>query len=273
MQLIFQGLPAAALIPLPAHNRLAEFLQRGEIHHLTLFFVVILVGAQVTGILSLWAASKAVARGEASTLFNAVKVWLFNWVLFIAIVASLFIIVPSVAKSETQARVLLVIGGLGLLSLMLILLIPMKVYVIGLLRSLGLLLLAGLINSGAVFVVELILISTMGLQKDIAELQTAIGKTPAEQRAFGERLTGQEAPDEIDRMLDDALHPIGPRPPLAQREGMVRTLQQKLAARQQALPRGDAAAQTAYNNELARYMEFRKEVIAERNGQPAAAQR
>jgi hypothetical protein len=271
MQLIFQGSPLAALIALPEHNRFSEFLQRGEIRHLLLFFTVMFVCGQVTGILSLWVASKAVAHEDASTLLNAVKVWLFNWVAVIVIAASLFFIVPSVAKSDAHSRVLLVIGGLGLLYLMLTLLIPMKVYVVGLLRSVGVLLLAGLINSSASLVLEMILIYSLGLQKDFAELQTTIGKTSAEQRAFGERMVGHEAPDEIDRMLDDALHPIGPRPPLPQREAMVRSIQQKLAVRQKALKLGDTGALAAYNRQLAGYLKFRNEVVAERNRQPAAA--
>jgi len=270
MQLIFQGPLLAGLISLPAHNRISEFLQRGEIRHFILFFLVMLVCGQLTGILSLWAASKVVAEKDAATLLNAVKVWFLNWVALIVIAAAVFVIVPSIAKTEAHVRVLLVIGGLGLLSLMLTLLIPMKVYVIGLLRSVGILLLAGLINSGAAFFLELILFTTLGLQKDIAELQTTIGKTPAEQQKFMDRLIGKEAPDEIDRLLDDALHPIGPRSPLPQRETMVRTLQEKLTARQKSLRPGDPDALAAYQAQIARYMTFRNEVIAERNGQPAA---
>jgi len=271
MQLIFQGPPLAELFPLPAHNHFSEFLQRGEIRRLLLFFLVMLVCGQVTWILSLWAASKAVAHEDASTLFNAVKVWLFQWVTFIAIAVGLFIMVPSVAKSDEHSRVYIVIGGLGLLYVMLILLIPMKVYVVGLLRSLAVLLLAGLMNSAVAVGLEVVLFRTLGLQKDIADLQSAIGKTPAEQRAFGERVAGKEAPDEIDRMLDDALHPIGPRPLLAERETMVQTLQQKLNARQNTLKPGDKSALAAFQNQLNRYLIFRNEVVAERHGQPAPA--
>ena len=229
-----------------------------------------LVVTQITWTLALWGASKAVVHRDASTLSNAVKVWLFNWVTVIAIVAGLCVIVPSVAKSDTHTRVILVLCGVALLYLMLILLIPMKVYVIGLLRSVGVLLLAGLINSGAVFALEMILIYSLGLQKDFVELQTAIGKTSAEQQAFWERMGGKEAADEIDRMLDDALHPIGPRPPLLQREAMVRTLQQKLSDRQKTLNLGNAGALAAYQAQLTRYMTFRNEVVAERNASPTA---
>jgi hypothetical protein len=271
MQLIFQGPPLAALVALPAHHRISEFLQRGDVRHFLIFFGVIFVLGQITGILGLWGASKAVAEKDHSTLGNAFKVWLFNWLVFVVIVAALCFIVPSVAKSDARSHALLLGGALLLLYVMLMLLIPMKVYFIGLLRSIGVLLLAGLISGGANTLLQVILMNAMGLGKDVVELQKSIGTTPAEHRAFGERLLGKEAPDEIDRMLDDAQRPIGPRPSLSERETLVRTLQQKLTARQKELQPGDTSAQSVYQAQISRYKAFLGEVLAERNGQPQPA--
>src|SRR5207302_4831466 len=117
----------------------------------------------------------------------------------------------------------------------------------------------------AMFGVNLVAINTLGLQKNFANLRTSIGTTPAQQQSFLQRLAGVEAPDEIDRLLDDALQPIGRRPTLAQHETMVTVLQQKLEARRRTLPSGYSPAGVAYQRQLARYLTLRNEVIAERN--------
>ena len=270
MQLIFHGPVLAAAAVQPIHPRFSEFLQREEIRHLTTFFLVVGVCGLISWVLSLWAASKALADKEVATLLNALKVWILGLLVGIGLVVGLSVGIPAVAAKGDQWRVLLVSGGGIFLGVMLNFLIPMKTYVIGFFRTLGLLLLAACINGGAMFAVEIVLIKSMKLEKDVANLQASIGKTPAEQRRFGERLAGREAPDEIDRLLDDALLPIGPRPPLPDRERMVLNLQQKLNARQHTLNPSDTRSLADYKSQLNRYMTFRNEVIAERRTTPTA---
>jgi hypothetical protein len=83
---------------------------------------------------------------------------------------------------------------------------------------------------------------------------------------FRARLAGKNAPDEIDRMLDDALVPIGPPPSLRERQAMVAVLQQKLQAREATFPPG-ARPPPAFRNQLHRYVRLLNEVKAEM-GQP-----
>ena len=56
---------------------------------------------------------------------------------------------------------------------------------------------------------------------------------------------------------------------MAEREEMVRTLQQKLQAQREYLPPGNARALLVYQNELNRYLALLEEVKAERKAQTA----
>jgi hypothetical protein len=86
-------------------------------------------------------------------------------------------------------------------------------------------------------------------------------------------LKAQSAPDEIDRMLFEAEAgaSLGPKRSLKEREAMIVTIQQKLAARKATLAPGDAAAQAVFQKQLNRYMRARASVLNEMNSQPGAA--
>ena len=270
MQLISQGLPLAAASAVSIHPRFSEFFQREEVHHLATLFLVALVGGQILWILSLWVASKMMVERDESTFGNAVKVWIFGLIAWFVIIVGMSIGVPVVLKIGDPWRIILVLGGGVMLALLFTLLIPMKVYVVGIFRALLLLIIAGCINGLVMGPLEFALFRSQGMEKDLATLTASLGKTPEEQRKFGQRLVGQEAPDEIDRALDDALQPIGPRPPLSDRETTVRSLQQKLTAKQHALKPADSRGHAAYEEQIKRYLVFRDQVIAERRNQPAA---
>lgn len=271
MQLISQGLPLAAASAISIHPRFAEFLQREEVRHLATLVLIAAIAGQIIWILSLWVASKMMVDRDESTMGNAVKVWVFGLVAWIVVIVGMSIGVPVVLKIGEAWRVILVLGGGLMLAFLFVLLIPMKVYGIGFFRALVLLIIAGCLNSVVLGPIEFALFRSQGMEKDVATLTASIGKTPEEQRKFGERLVGQEAADEIDRMLDDALQPIGPRPPLSDREATVRTLQQKLTAKQHALKPADSRGQAAYQAQIKRYLMLRDQVAAEQRGQPVSA--
>ncbi len=271
MQLISQGLPLAAAGVVSTHPRFIEFLQREEVHHLATLLLVAMIGGQIIWIVSLWVASKILVERDESTLGNAVKVWIFGLIAWVVVIVGMCIGVPVVLKIGEAWRVLMVVGGGLLLALLFAFLIPMKVYAIGFLRALVLLIIAACLNNLVIGPATFALFQSQGLDKDVATLSASIGSTKEERQKFGERLVGQEAADEIDRMLDDALVPIGPRPPRAEREALVRTLQQKLTAKQHALKPADNRGQAAYQAQIKRYLVFRDEVVAGRREQPGTA--
>lgn len=73
---------------------------------------------------------------------------------------------------------------------------------------------------------------------------------------------------EIDGLLNAAMHPYGPRISLADREDIVRTLQEKLRTEKSSLPAGDAHAALVFQNQLNRYLALLDEVKAERKLHP-----
>jgi len=269
MQLISQGAPLAAAGAFPFHPRFAEFIQRDEVRHIGVCILILMACAQVVQIFTLWGASKMIVDNDHCTFGNAFKVWLLGLLLWIAFVAGLVFAVPWMIRTGEYWRTFLVAGGMLMTWLLLAFLIPMKVYVTGFLRAFAILVLAGCINGGVMKVAEVIVPRVMHLEKDIASLQTTFGKTKAEQQEFAIRLLGQGKPDEIDRLLDDALRPIGPQSPLADREAALRNIQQKLNARQRSLPAGDGHAATVYQNQLNRYLQFRYQLITARNSSVA----
>jgi hypothetical protein len=102
--------------------------------------------------------------------------------------------------------------------------------------------------------------------QDLASLQATFKPGP-ESAKFMTRLIGHNAPDEIDRQLDDALIPIGPKPPLATREAQVRQLQQLLQERKATF--AGQRPPPAFQVQLNRYRQLLQEVINERAA-PAA---
>ncbi len=145
----------------------------------------------------------------------------------------------------------------------------MKIYVIGFLRAVLFVVLAAVIYIPVSMAVFFVIGRIMVAPQDLAPLQSLVPPKPENAKFFA-RLLGKEAPDEIDRLLDDALEPIGPKPPLAVREAQVRQLQQMLQARKVIL--GGQQPPLAYQIQLNRYMQFRQEVINERAAPQASAQ-
>jgi hypothetical protein len=269
MQLLSQATPLVAPDVLTAKTHLQEFLQRPEIHHLANLYVIEALLSQVLVILGYWIASKTLAPKDKATILNALLLWLSYSVFSVVMVIGLGLLLPIVAviANQDQIRGLIILGGTTLTTILLIFLIPMKIYVIGFLRALLLLLLTWVITVAGMGITGLVLVKATGADKDIAALRSTLFKPGADPQKFFRRLAGQDAPDEIDRLLDDALDPIGPKPSLAEREAQVRELQQKLQARGRTFPRGTPLPPD-YQDQLARYKQFLAEVTAEMAAAP-----
>jgi len=248
------------------------------------------------GILAMWLAAKVLVPQQNATFGNVMKVWLLNICLVIGIIFASVALTALAIAMHDKVRTLLMFGGFLVLVLCLIVLIPMKVYSIGGGRAIGTLLLTFAIHFGILAAVLLGAAAVWGqdrvlamtgqkevlarLQSQIAQLQgrpapagqlgQAAQAEPVSFNFFGSSApppASSESATEIDGLLNAALHPVGPKPPLEAREELTRTLQQKLQAEKNSLVPGDARALLVYQNQLNRYLLLLDQVKAERKAQ------
>jgi hypothetical protein len=278
MQFISLGAVAAgAATPPDSHlvfQRLGQFVERDDVRWLWYFTIAMLIGTQLLSAVWTWIASKVVVRGENATIGNAFKVWLAYLILPLVIGGGLIFFGPLVLEtlsglSPVSAWALF--GAFVFLCVLLVFLIPMRIYEIEFLNALGFVLLSiaiSIVGNGAV---QIGLRMALGVEARVEALASRIGKTDAERSAFAARLFGKDAPDEIDRMLDDAILPIGKPAPLPERETAAKVIQQKLEARRRALLPGDTKALADFQPRLDRYLRLLNELKAERATQPPPA--
>jgi signal transduction histidine kinase len=247
------------------HPRIVEFLQRPEIKHMVWAILLAIGVSQFVRICAFWISSKALAPRDKSTFGMAAAVWAIYLVAIIVLQVALAFLFPFVALlfQNDQFRAWLILCGTALGTFLLIFLIPMKIYVIGFPRAVLFVILALVIEIPFSFGIYLVILRLMVAPQDVASLQTVFKSQP-EAMKFMQRLAGQEAPDEIDRLLDDALVPIGPTPPLATREAQVRQLQQLLQARK-ATFRPNQPPPAEFQAKLTRYKQLLQEVMNERS--------
>ncbi|HEY3901452.1 MAG TPA: hypothetical protein VGM54_22775 [Chthoniobacter sp.] len=255
--------------PADFHPRIAEFIQRPEIKHMMWAILLVFVIGQFVNICSYWISSKALAERDKATFGMAVLLWAIYLGVAVLLPIGLLFLVPFIVMlfQNDQFRGWLVLGGTLCGTILLIFLIPMKVYVIGFIRAVAFLVLAIIIAAPIMGVVELVVARVMVAPEDLAALQAVFKPGPGATK-FVQRLAGKEEPDEIDRLLDDALVPIGPKPPMAAREAQVRQLQQLLQARKASFPPGQPPP-PAFQVELNRYKQLLQEVMGERSAPPA----
>ena len=262
----------------PGPTHYGEFYQRQEVRHLALVYGALLIILQITWILGLWAGSKTVLQPEESTFTNAVKAWLlmfsFPFGACVALfVATHFVLLLAVFLKDyisIHPQYLYVVGpAMLILVLLLFISIPIKVYSTNLYPACAIVMVACALQFIAVFG----LLTAIGAvwEKELGVFNRIVGTNAKERLSFTQRLAGYEPADEIERLLDHALQPIGPAPTLQQREAALVQLQQKLEARRRALNPYDAKAKATFDDQLNRYLRLRDEVIAERRAPSAAA--
>jgi hypothetical protein len=272
MQSLSLGVIAGRVAAPAGRWRFQELLERPEVQHLLWFLLGFVVAAQVVNILANWIASKAVAERQTSTLGCAVKLWFFHLAYTFLLVAAFVLLVPWAFRFEDRWQTWFFLIGLGGLAVVGFFLIPMKVYIISLARAIGLLLLSGVISSGIMAFLRLAALPAVFTEKQTAELRDLGGKNPAERRHFFDRLAGKDAPDEIDRLLDEALQPIGPRRPLAEQEAAAEAIKHKLEERRRTIAPGNNAAVSAFQNQLDRYKQFLDRIRSERSAAAVGGQ-
>jgi len=243
--------------------------------HLMKFYLILLAIAPFVQVLGYWVASKALAERDKATVGNAFLLWFYYLIFGVVVAVAMIIVLPIVfGLSRNEPQRAWIAGAGTLLTIFLcIFLIPMKLYVIGFFRSVLFVILAIVVYLTAIPGVGAVVAVALGANRDIAALQAVIMKPGRNPQQFMQRLAGQEAPDEIDRLLDEALDPIGPQT-LADRETAVRILQQKLQERSRTFQPG-APPPAAYQNQLKRYLQLLDEVKAEKASsanQPAATE-
>ena len=249
-----------------ARERFAEFIQRDDVQWLWHFSFALLIGTILLCAGWWWIASKIVVRGERATLGNAFRVWLGTLLLPLGFCVGLIFFGPAIIESLRGtgfATAWAVFGVILLLLLLLWLHIPMRVYEIGFLSALGLVLLTIALAVAGIFAADQIFHADSHREA----LRNSLGRTEPERRAFATRMSGKDAPDEIDRLLDDVMIPIGKPKPLPAREATAKLIQQKLEARRSALTSGDARALAEFQPRLDRYMQLLDDLKAARTAQ------
>lgn len=263
MQLLSPG--GLAALPSPhadystVINRLYEFGSRDEVRSLFHGVLLVLACAQVVAICAYWITAKLIIGDERASAANALKLWLLYLLTGLLLFAGACLALVFGAIGGPLIFIALLAGCVALYVAWLLWL-PMKVYGIGILHAL----LFVTITMGLDYGGRTALGKKLDFSSRVQAVQTAKGATPAERRRFDERLFGKDAPDEIDRLLDDTLIPFGKPQPQAQREEAVRAIQQKLEARRPTIRPGDATAATAFQQQLDRYKLLLAAVKAER---------
>lgn len=247
----------------PQLKQAEEFIKGPEFQHVAVVVGVIIVFAQVVTVFAHWIASKAVADKGDATLRNGFKLWLYHLAAGIACAVASAMLLSMVAGRDGW-QFLMVGGGVSLLGLLVFFLVPMKIYRIGFWPSLGLLLLSGLMQSAVMLAIQFTALHAPIPGPHFAALRGFSESGVENRRRFFDGLLGKPAPDEIDRLLDDAMYPAKTRKSLAEREAAVTAIQQKLEERQRSLPPGDAEANAKFQRQLERYKRLLKDVNAER---------
>ena len=255
-------------------TRLAEYAQRDEVRKLLHLYVAAFVVSQILWILWLWIASKVMVAQQSATLKNAWKVWFFDQLILIAFVAACVFGVVNYAgfafsKQAGSAGFPAFIAAAVVLTIFGSFIVRAGIYGIGIVRIFFLNLLTGVISWVGTGLVLAVMAITFGAEARLSAVKEALGKTDAERSEFGARLLGKDAPDEIDRLLDDAAQPIGNPQPLAAREAAIQSIQQKLEARRHTLPPGDPKALAEFQPRLDRYVRLLNQVKTDRAAQLA----
>ena len=237
--------------------------------HPTFAYLALILSGQIVWILGSWIASKIVAERDAATFINALKMWLFGLLCVVIVVACVSIALPYVAASADPWRILLVVGGAAMLGLLVIFLVPMKVYRIDFGRAFIIVLLAGIMQTVVVTGLQFTVLKGAIPENQFAAMHDMIGKVSFGQPAKPD--AERAASNEIDQLLTIALHPIGPPPSLPEHEAMVQNLQQKLQARKNTLPPNNAREALVFQNQLNRYLYLLEIVKAERRIYPATS--
>jgi hypothetical protein len=235
------------------------------------------VGLVFIAILAIWLSSKVLVSSEESSFGNAIAVWFFQVLLWIAFLVLCVFLQFLAHAPSTTLRGELIILLTAVLMLPFGLKIPGRIYGISLGRALGFNLLVLCFSFLLTVIAGAAAVNASGIEITAAQTQLQ-GLLEQVQHAGDSVVAGNGSPatlpsspdysSEIDALLNAALHPNGPRPSLSERENIVRSLQEKLKAQKGNMPADDAHAVLVFQNELNRYLALLEQVKAERKLHP-----
>jgi hypothetical protein len=254
--------------------RIQEFMQRDDLRWLINYNFAIVIGALLLNAFWCWLASMIVIRGELATVGNALRVWIGGSFLPVAVAMALFFFGPLIFKSLVGVSgevIWAMVGLFVLVCFMIFLLIPIQTYEIDFIHALGYVLLVLVLCIGGAWGGARLAGNHFDVPARKKAFEESMGRTETERFAFGKRLGGLDDPDEITRGLDDLEFPIGKPKPQADREAAVQTIQKQLEAKRATLPpkEKDEAANTAFQQQLDRYMRVMEQVKTGRTEAPA----
>jgi hypothetical protein len=208
---------------------------------------------QLFKIVYCWIASKIVAHEAKSSFINAVKLWGFC-LLVVAVLSLPLIVLLQFPSAGVIAFVLLL-----LLIFAVIIGLPMKIYNIGILRSLGFLLITTVLSAGTeLAVVQFLPHSALAQRFALRYEKRKQGLDKIVQRTFDPRRVRASSADHV--IAAD------PKKPIIERQAALQRIHRDLETRRANLKAGDQAALDAYNRDDAHYRQLLDHVRA-----PAAA--
>jgi hypothetical protein len=265
MQQLSPMLMLAAAHPLPTlQSRFQELAQRSDLHSVYIMLGAFFLFDLLVGITCNWIVSKLLASSEKSTFVNAIKLWGSYVILAICAAVGLFFLammaIPFIAHNKTLAWEFF--WGAMLFLLAMVVVIAMNIYQIGFFRAVAFVVLCVVLRYGGTLATKQIVLNMPDVPWLAHSSQALAREMAGNPTHFANRLSGKDAPDQIDWMLDEALVPIGPTPPLRERQAMVTILQQKLQERKATFPPG-LPPPPAFQNQMDRYTKFLNEVKAD----------
>lgn len=232
----------------------------------------------------MWLAAKMAVPTE-TTYGSAVKVVTGHFLAALLIYAIAFLMLFLGGTLGGPRGVMIIFGISNLMLILATLSITGNGYGIDILHAFGVQLLSGLmmVVFGALIFLGFSLV--LGMAGAMAPIQASIQKLHGVQNTSGFSVTPPPSeseldptsapapppPDytaEIDNLLNTTLHPTGSAPTLAEREDIVRILQQKLQSQRGNLQPGDSRSAIVYQNQLNRYLLLLDQVKMERKLHP-----
>lgn len=247
LPLLAQAAPAAPLPTLPE-------LMRD--HQWFLWFSLL---SLAISLIAWWLASKIVAQREFGTLVNALKVFVLQVILGVVVGVAVPFVLPLLSADFHIVAYVLA----GLLSLVLIFLIPMKIYKINVLQTIILFVVATIISAlgqaGALMTLfrepaQKSAITLEQISKLNVEAQAAYFQGLFQQAEQAPKFTKFSAAEK--QAADRALS-------VEDRQAALKTMYAELEALRGSLQEGDAAGQATYKAQLARYEELLSQLKAD----------
>ncbi len=265
MQTLLTFLPVAQTTPSgnPVNAIMEKLRPQMDPGTVLLAFVI----GQIALIIGILIASKAVVSEQyRDTLGNALRVWLGQWLLLILSVVAGFVILFGLSAANALQFAGVVILLIVLITLIMMIRIPMGTYQIGVVRAIGLMIIAWVVAMIGNVATSFFIGSPPKEQWALA--QQIWNLTPEQREQLNQAIRldrqaavigGQELPGEKEARDTSK--------PLQDRADALKEMYAELEKRRQAVAPGDEAAKAAYERQKARYEALLDQLKAEAKAQ------